>query len=61
VAGVGNGDASSHEPDRASQRRAFNGFCLAVVQAGESAGKGVLMASAEGLKSATIDINVTKR
>ena len=30
--GVGNGDPTSHEPDKASQRRAFNGLCMALAQ-----------------------------
>ncbi len=32
VIGVGNGDPSCHEPDRASERSAFNGLCMAIVQ-----------------------------
>ena len=31
--GVGNGDPSSHEPDKGDSRRAFNGRCMAIVQA----------------------------
>ena len=60
VAGVGNGDPSSHEPDRASQRHAFNGLCLAVIQAAETAGQIKLTASAPGLKSASITIDVRR-
>ncbi len=29
---TGNGNPSSHEPDKASQRLAFNGYCLVLVQ-----------------------------
>ena len=32
VIGVGNGDPSCHEPDKASKRSAFNGLCVAIVQ-----------------------------
>jgi beta-galactosidase len=32
VLGVGNGDPSCHEPDKASERSAFNGLCMAIVQ-----------------------------
>jgi beta-galactosidase len=32
IIGVGNGDPSSHEPDRATKRSAFNGLCMALVQ-----------------------------
>ncbi len=60
IAGVGNGDASSHEPDRASQRHAFNGLCMAVVQAAETQGQVKITASAPGLKSATVTIDVRK-
>jgi beta-galactosidase len=42
IIGVGNGDPSSHEPDKcmagAWQRRLFNGKCQFIVQAGDSAG-----------------------
>ena len=38
VAGVGNGNPSDHDPDQASQRHAFNGLCMVVVRAGETAG-----------------------
>lgn len=61
VAGVGNGDASSHEPDRASQRHAFNGLCMAIVQAGDQTGETILTASAPGLKAASITIRVNRR
>ncbi len=60
VAGVGNGDASSHEPDRATQRRAFHGLCLAVVQAGEQPGRIMLTATAPGLKSARVTMQAKK-
>jgi beta-galactosidase len=30
--GVGNGDPTSHEPDKAFERSAFNGLCMAIVQ-----------------------------
>ena len=32
VIGVGNGDPSCHEPDHATERSAFNGLCMAIVQ-----------------------------
>ena len=47
--GVGNGDPSSHEPDKGTRRRAFNGYCLAIVQAGEEPGKITLRATSPGL------------
>lgn len=36
--GVGNGDPSSHESDRGPRRRAFNGLCMAIVQAARRPG-----------------------
>ncbi|MGH7594644.1 MAG: beta-galactosidase GalA [Gemmatimonadales bacterium] len=51
--GVGNGDPSSHEPDKATTRRAFNGLCCAIVQASKIAGEIQVEATAVGLRSAT--------
>ncbi len=56
VAGVGNGDPSSHEPDKAAQRRAFNGLCLVLVGATEKSGPITLTATSPGLKSATLSL-----
>jgi len=56
VVGVGNGDPSSHEPDKATQRRAFNGLCMALVGDSDKSGKITLEASSPGLESATITI-----
>nr|WP_328803934.1 glycoside hydrolase family 2 TIM barrel-domain containing protein [Paenibacillus glycinis] len=39
VLGVGNGNPSSHEPDKADRRRAFNGRCLALIQPSELHGE----------------------
>ena len=49
ILGVGNGDPSSHEPDQGTMRRAFNGYCLVLVQAGKEAGTITLRATATGL------------
>ena len=54
VAGVGNGDPSSHEPDRAAQRHAFNGWCMALVSSTNSTGAISLTASSPGLTGATL-------
>lgn len=60
IAGVDNGYQASLEPFKANYRRAFNGLCLAIVQASEKVGKITLKASAEGLQSDTIMIETTK-
>jgi hypothetical protein len=56
VAGVGNGDPSSHAPDRAAQRLAFNGWCMALVAATNSAGGLTLTATSPGLTPATLNL-----
>jgi beta-galactosidase len=57
VIGVGNGDPSCHEPDRASERSAFNGLCMAIVQSkrGE-AGAIAVTVTAAGLETATVTV-----
>ncbi|HEV2454506.1 MAG TPA: beta-galactosidase GalA [Verrucomicrobiae bacterium] len=51
--GLGNGDPTCHEPDKGSQRSAFNGLCLAIVQSARSPGTITIQADSPGLKSAT--------
>ena len=59
--GVGNGDPSCLEPDRpksavAAERSAFNGLCMALVQARSTSGEISITASAPGLQPATIKL-----
>jgi beta-galactosidase len=61
IIGVGNGDPSCREADRpdapdAATRSAFNGLCLALVQATDQVGTIHLEASVEGLPSVSVDI-----
>lgn len=56
IAGVGNGDPSCHEPDKAASRSAFNGHCLVIVGAGETPGSIHLIASSPGLKAAALSL-----
>jgi beta-galactosidase len=58
--GVGNGDPSSHESDLGPTRRAFNGLCMAIAQAGESVAPMRVHATAPGLEAATIEIACTE-
>ncbi len=60
VIGVGNGDPSSHEPDKASERSAFNGLCMAIVQSrrGEPGAVTVTL-SAPGLEGTSVTITST--
>jgi beta-galactosidase len=54
IIGVGNGDPSSHEPDKANKRRAFNGLCMVIVQSQKQPGEIRLEASSPGLEPATL-------
>ena len=60
IIGVGNGDPSSHEPDKcmegAWQRSLFNGKCQVIVQAGKTPGVIKFAAKANGLFNGTTDI-----
>jgi beta-galactosidase len=56
VIGVGNGDPTSHEPDRASQRRAFHGLAQVLVQSGGGAGPIRITAAAEGLQPGALTL-----
>jgi len=58
IIGTGNGNPSSHEPDKASQRKAFNGYCLVLVQSNKQAGEIRLKANVATLKGDEIIINV---
>ena len=54
VIGVGNGDPNCHEPDKASQRSAFNGLCCAIVQTDKAAGPVTISATADGLAAGKV-------
>jgi len=59
VIGVGNGNPTSHESDVASQRKAFNGLCQAIVRTRRgAAGDLRVTASAKGLKGASLVLRV---
>ena len=47
---------SSHESDRGPQRRAFNGLCAAIVQAGRSAGALRVEATSGRLTPGAVDV-----
>ncbi len=60
IIGVGNGDPSSHEPDKcvdsAWQRSLFNGKCQVIIQSGKIAGSIKFEAIADGLWKGSTDI-----
>ncbi len=54
IIGVGNGNPSCQEPDKARERSAFGGLCMAIMQTTKSAGDIHLKALSDGLESATV-------
>jgi beta-galactosidase len=63
--GVGNGDPSCHEPDKpaapdGAQRSAFNGLCMAIVQALKQPGEIRVEASSPGIEGASVVIQGEK-
>jgi beta-galactosidase len=58
IIGIGNGNPTSHEPDKASQRLTFNGYCLVLVQANKETGVISLKAASDMLKGADVILNV---
>ena len=60
IIGTGNGNPTSYEPDKASQRMAFNGYCLVLVQSEKKAGEIRLKAESENLKGAVELIKAEK-
>ena len=59
IIGTGNGNPSSHEPDKANQRKAFNGYCQVLVQTEKKEGEIRLEAISEELKSDVVLIKTT--
>ncbi len=56
IIGVGNGDPSSHEPDKGDARHAFNGKCVVIVQATAEAGEIRVDATAPGLAPGSVTV-----
>ena len=57
VLGVGNGDPTSHESDRGSSRKAFNGLAMALVESTKTAGNITVEASSPGLTAVSVTIS----
>ncbi|MEP7143427.1 MAG: beta-galactosidase GalB [Ferruginibacter sp.] len=58
IVGTDNGSPTSLESFKATKHKAFNGLCLAVVQAGEISGNVTVTATAKGLQSASVNIGM---
>jgi len=58
IAGVDNGCQTSHAPFKANYRKAFNGKCLVILQTTKEKGKATLTATSDGLKKASIELNI---
>jgi beta-galactosidase len=54
--GTGNGDPTDHAPDQGTSRKAFSGFCMAVVQSTKSAGSITVEATSPGLATTGLSI-----
>ena len=54
--GMGNGDPTSHEPDKTDVRRAFKGLCMGLIQAKGPPGTIRVSASAAGLAGADLSL-----
>jgi len=54
--GVGNGDPTDHAPDKGASRKAFCGYCMALVQASKTGGSITVEATSPGLAPATVTI-----
>ena len=54
ITAVENGDNASHEPFQASQRKAYQGRCFALVKVSARSGRVTITASASGLGGASI-------
>ena len=55
--GVGNGDPSSHEPDKSAIRSAFNGLAQALVQSTFERGRIAIKAESPGLNAASVSMD----
>jgi beta-galactosidase len=57
IIGVGNGDPSSHEADKAKERKVFCGLAQVIVQSTKTSGKIKLTAITDNLPSATVAVS----
>ncbi len=58
ILGVSNGNPADHDTDKADNRKAFHGRCIAVVEAGSQPGTLQLTATSPGLTSGSLNLEV---
>jgi len=58
LTGVGNGDPTDQASDKATSRKAFCGYCMAVVQSTKQGGNLTVEATSPGLAAATVTVPV---
>ncbi len=58
IIGVANGDPASRERERGQRRRAFRGYCVAIIQSAEEPGRIALSATSPGLLPAKVELTV---
>jgi beta-galactosidase len=55
--GTGNGDPTNQQPDKGSSRKAFSGYCMALVQSVKNGGDITVEANSPGLDTARVTIS----
>lgn len=55
--GTGNGDPTNQESDKGASRKAFSGYCMAIVQATKTSGEITVEATSPGLATSTVTIS----
>ncbi len=58
--GTGNGDPTDQAPDKGTARKAFSGYCMALVQSNKTPGTITVEATSPGLTSATSTVSCKK-
>ena len=59
IAAVDSANSNSHEPYQATERKSYQGVCLALIKANADKGKIKLTATSPELESASIELNVS--
>jgi beta-galactosidase len=60
IIGVDNGDPASHEPFQASERKAFNGLCFAIVQSTPKTGEIQVNVTSPGIQAHQVAVKTVR-